>query len=288
MKFIQTILTSLTVILVIFSGCKDSDSPVAPVVEDRTPPDIWWMAPEAGSTLSDTVRLQLRFIDEARVDSVRLVKNGALVETFNPEDSEGMLEYLWNTLSDSDGVHIWEARAWDDSGNMGQSLSLLVRVNNNEDPPPEDHTPPVIAWRFPEPGAEVSGTIALRFDALDNVGIDSLRIYRNGYSAPDLLLPGEEGAAYSLAWDTESDSDGVYSLEVRAWDDSGNLGSSLALLVRVRNSEEPRSGEDSTPPVIAWLSPMPGDTLAGAVNLRFQVIDDSALESVQVLLNGQL
>ena len=55
-----------------------------PPPEDRLPPDVWWTAPDPGSTLVDTVRLRLGIFDECEVDSVLLLKNGAAVATIIP------------------------------------------------------------------------------------------------------------------------------------------------------------------------------------------------------------
>jgi hypothetical protein len=123
---IRNILLGIVALFLLILGCNDSDSPVASAVEDRTPPIIWWTAPEAGATVMDTVLLRLEYIDEVEVDSVILVKDGAIIATYQLQNANGQVDYMWNTLSDSDGVHIWEARAWDDSGNMVQSLSLLA------------------------------------------------------------------------------------------------------------------------------------------------------------------
>ena len=395
--------------------------------EDHTPPDLWWTAPVPGSTLSGETVLQIKFYDESGVDSVRLLKNGAVVTTLfcageqdgqdgqdlacrhtpscdsNSNDLSGRrgrlpahsldgdsLTYLWDTSADPDGVYVWEARAFDAAGNMGLSPSLLVKVRNSQDPPPDDRMPPVMSWISPQPNSEIAGSTELLFQVLDNVGVDSVRIYLNGsspvefkldghdeidyalnwdtavdpdgvyvlelrawdtssnmgsgtalvvhvlnnptepadqiepdvyWTAPDAgstlqdtvslqfrvldegvidyirlykngstsdeyRIPGNETGEYDFLWDTRTDSDGVYVWEARAWDEAGNMGFSTALLVRVWNNEEP-PWDDRTPPVITWLSPDPGDTLLGAVHLRFQVMDNSPLDSVQVFLNGQ-
>jgi len=271
-------------------GCNDLDRLVAPGVEDKDPPSVWWSAPKAGATLADTVTISLQFFDDSKIDTIKIFKDGGVVKHIIPQDynggTDGTVEFKWNTNLDSDGVHIWEARAWDVTGKIGQSLSLLVRVNNNEEPPSEDKTPPVIVWKAPEQGAVLTGTIGLSFDALDNVGIDSFRIFRNGITAPELLFRSQDNTSFTIPWITKNDLDGNYTIFVRAWDESGNMGRSLSLLVRVRNGVE--LPPDVTPPVIAWLSPTPMDTLASGVQLRFDVMDVSRLDSVHVLLNGQI
>jgi len=216
-----------------------------PPPEDRLPPDVWWTAPDGGSTLSGTVNLQVRFYDESSVDSVRLLKNGAAVATYIPPyDSRGgefEAEYLWNTLPDSDGVYIWEARAWDASGNVGVSPSLLIRVRNEEEPPPLDLTPPVVTWLSPEPGSTVEGLVELRFQVMDDVGLDSVKVYLNGQEWQNLVNV-EEFLDANIIWITSDYPDGNYIVEVRAWDSSGNTGSApgVTLLVLNHPPREPR------------------------------------------------
>jgi len=212
-----------------------------PPPEDHTPPDVWWVAPEAGSTLQDTVRLQVRVFDESGVDSARLLKDGVPIIYLPPAPrggTEGGVEYLWDTRLGSDGVHIWEARAWDSVGNMGISPALLVRVKNNPDPPPEDHTPPVVVWRSPEPGSEVEGTVELRFQVMDDAGLDTVEIYLNGRIFQKLICMGNffDGR---VTWVTNEMDDGNYIVQVRASDGSGNVGYSPVIYLTVQN-DRPR------------------------------------------------
>ena len=133
-------------------------------------------------------------------------------------------------------MHIWEARAWDDSGNMVQSLSLLVRVANQPDPPSEDRTPPVIEWISPNNNDELSNIIELQILAHDNDRVDSVAVYLNGHS-PESWHSGEQhDSLYYFDWDTEAYDDGQYLLEARAWEEVGNLSLSPTLLVTVRNT----------------------------------------------------
>ena len=250
-----------------------------PGSEDRTPPEIWWESPSAGSTLSGSVVMLLRFTDASGVDSIRLTRNGAAaVAQSTTADS---LAFTWDTASDSDGVHVWEARGWDGAGNMGSSPALLVRVQNHQ-PPREDRSPPVAAWVAPESGSELAGIVNLRFQILDDVGVDSVRVFKNGRSPVGFYLPGHAYLEYELNWNTSTDPDGIYLLEVRAWDASGNLGVSPGLVVTVANHPP----QDRTPPDVWWIYPDAGATLQDTVILRLRVFDESGVDSVHLYLNG--
>ena len=289
--------------------------------EDHTPPDLWWAAPVPGSTLSGETTLQIKFYDESGVDSVRLLKNGAVVTTLfctteqdeqdgqdltcchtpscdsNSNDLSGRrgrlpahsldgdsLTFLWDTSADPDGVYVWEARAFDAAGNMGLSPSLLVKVRNSQDPPPDDRTPPVMSWVSPLPNSEITGSTELLFQVLDNVGVDSVRIYLNGSSPVEFKLDGHDEIYYALDWETTADPDGVYVLELRAWDTSGNMGSGTSLVVNVLNN--PTEPTDQIEPDVYWTAPNAGSTLQDTVRLQFRVLDEGVIDYIRLYKNG--
>jgi hypothetical protein len=228
-----------------------------PPPEDNTPPDVWWLAPEAGSTLTDTVTIQISFFDESGVDSIVLLKDGGLAVSLPPAPrggTEGGAEYLWDTRQDSDGVHLLEARAWDAVGNTGVSACLLVRVQNHETPP-EDHTPPVIVWRSPTPGDTLQGRIELRFDVMDDVGVDSVRLIVNGRSPAAFILLAQQEVSFSFEWNSNNFEDGAYLIEIRAWDASGNIGFGSPISFRIWNDR----------PRVLWV-PDDYETIQGAIN----------------------
>jgi hypothetical protein len=208
---------------------------IDPPPDDRLAPYVHWTAPEGGSTLKNMGVLKVVFFDENGVDSVNLLKNGAVVLAYKTLIDS--LVYLWDTRADSDDVYIWEARAWDEAGNMGVSPALLLRVKNNEEPPPEDRTPPVVSWVSPEPGTEVDGDVNLQFDALDNIGIDNIKVYINGAMPSGFTLSGQDDESrYTVSWHTDDYADGVYDIEVRAFDVAGNVGSAPAVSFTVLNN----------------------------------------------------
>jgi hypothetical protein len=169
------------------------------------------------------------------------------------------ITFTWNTLDYEDGVYILEVRAWDTSGNLGTSPSLMVNVKNNEEPPPEDRTPPVVSWVSPEPGTEVDGVVELQFDALDNIGIDNIKVYVNGALPSGFTLSGQDNEArYSVLWHTQDYVDGVYGIEVRALDAAGNIGSAPAVSFTVLN-HPPRE------PRVIWV-PDDYETIQCAIN----------------------
>jgi len=207
-----------------------------PPSEDRTPPDLWWLSPEGGATLKDTAQLQLAWFDESGVDSVALYLNGGqrAVIPAPAGIQTSQVEYFWDTINDSDGVHLWEARAWDAYGNTGVSAGLLVRVQNHETPS-EDHTPPVITWLSPEPGDTLQGTVDLHFQLMDDVCLDSAKVYLNGRILQNFIY-SEKFYYENVIWITSAYDDGNYIVQVKAWDGSLNVSLSEVVWFRVWNN----------------------------------------------------
>ena len=127
--------------------------------------------------------------------------------------------------------------------------------------PDEDRTPPVLEWLIPESGCQVCSVVEISFIVRDENVIDSLRIFRNGSSPINWFFDTVDDSTLTLSWDTEEVDDGMYILEIRAWDSSGNLGISPSLLVTVRNTPEPE-------PVVIRV-PDDFETIQDAVDASF-------------------
>ncbi|NQU05680.1 MAG: hypothetical protein HQ568_06270 [Calditrichaeota bacterium] len=278
--------TAVLIAALLFVNCTEDSTPTSPSI-DYIAPYVEWITPSGSEELSGTVVLSFSVYDENGIDSVKLYINGGWYEVFGglyyypPSWSDTTVSIEWNTLDVEDGVCLLEIRVWDDSGNLGISPSLMVKVRNDVDPPPEDHTPPVVVWVSPEASSIVSGDVTLRFDAMDNTGIDSLKLYVNGACPEGYTLQGRQDVEYSIIWNTEDIEDGIYNLTVIAWDSSGNQGSCPSLALNVNNRTE-----DRIAPYVWWIAPEPGSTLNGLVNLRIGFYDENNVDSLNLLKNG--
>jgi|WetSurMetagenome_2_1015567.scaffolds.fasta_scaffold52635_2 uncharacterized protein YkwD len=84
---------------------------------------------------------------------------------------------------------------------------------------PPDTTPPTVTILQPDPAVEVRGTVTVAVDVVDNRGVAHVDLYANGsFVASDTASP------YAIAWDSSTVPNGVCTLEVRAYDPSGNKG----------------------------------------------------------------
>jgi subtilisin family serine protease len=93
-----------------------------------------------------------------------------------------------------------------------------------------DTTAPTTSVTTPSAGATVSGTVTVSASASDNAGVSKVEFY-----AGSTLLGTDTSAPYSLSWDTTLVPNGGYVLTSKAYDTSGNTGTSAAVSVTVSN-----------------------------------------------------
>ncbi|MGH3071985.1 MAG: S8 family serine peptidase [Gaiellaceae bacterium] len=93
-----------------------------------------------------------------------------------------------------------------------------------------DTTPPTTSITSPANGATVSGTVTVSANASDNVGVSRVELFVDGsLSSSDTTSP------YSFSWNTTTAANGGHSLQTRAYDAAGNVGSSSTVNVTVSN-----------------------------------------------------
>lgn len=93
-----------------------------------------------------------------------------------------------------------------------------------------DNTAPTAALTSPAAGDTVVGTVTLTADASDNVGVTRVSFFVNG-----AFLAMDSTAPYSVTWDSTQGGNGANTIMAKAYDASGNVGSSGAVTVSVNN-----------------------------------------------------
>src|SRR4029079_12585106 len=99
-------------------------------------------------------------------------------------------EMNWDSTTASNGVHVLTAVARDAAGNQG-SAAVNVTVAN-------DVAAPTLSMVSPGSGATVSGTIAFRVNASDNVGVAGVQAAVDGVN----LGAERTGAPYEWTWNS--------------------------------------------------------------------------------------
>ncbi len=116
------------------------------------------------------------------------------------------------------------------SAGTGSPNRLLYSVFGAA-PTPGDTTPPTTSISSPANGATVSGTVTVSASASDNVGVSRVELFVDGS-----LHSTDTTSPYSFSWNTTAVSDGNHSLQTRAYDAAGNVGSSSTVSVTVSNT----------------------------------------------------
>lgn len=210
-------------------GNVSTTSPVSvTVVIDTGLPSTSITAPAAGALVRGTVTVQASAADANGIAKVEFRLDGALVAT----DTTPPYSFAWNTASAAAGGHSLAARAYDTSGNAGNSSAVTVTVDN---------TAPNQYIDIPGGGATVSGAAvqivgwatdanrvaALAFQ-LDGAALALNAPYTYGLNRPDVCsaVPTGDANCPNVGWRAYFDStrfaDGGHTLTVTATDSAGN------------------------------------------------------------------
>jgi hypothetical protein len=136
----------------------------------------------------------------------------------------------------------------------------------------DDVTAPVATVTSPTEGASVEGEVLLTADASDDYSVRRVEFF-----AGSTLLGTDTTAPFSFSWYTSpwSEPNGAYVLTARAYDTSGNVGTSAPVTLLLNN--------DVTPPTVTVTSPMADSVLQGQglVTLSADALDDRVVERVE-------
>ena len=233
---------------------------------DTTAPAVSLTAPAAGSTLSGARTVSANATDDVGVAGVQFKLDGA---NLGAEDTTAPYSISWDTTLTPNGSHSLTATARDAAGNTTTSTSVAVTVTN------VDTTPPVVALTAPAAGANLTGTLTVSASASDNVGVVGVRFKLDGANlgAEDTTTP------YSIAWDTNTTTDGPHTLSAVARDAAGNTTTSAPVSVTVANA-------DVTPPTVSVTAPSAGAVLAFTVTVTATASDNVGVVGVLFQVDG--
>jgi peptidoglycan/xylan/chitin deacetylase (PgdA/CDA1 family) len=235
------------------------------VRNDTTAPTVAVTAPAADATVSgSSVPISATASDASGVTQVELLVGATVVGT----DTTAPYSIAWDSTTVPDGSASITARATDPNGNVGTSSAVSVTVRN-------DTTAPTVAVTAPAAGATVSGTsVALDATASDGTGVTQVE-----FLIGSTVVGRDTTAPYSITWDSTSVADGNVSITARATDPNGNVGTSSAVTVTVRN--------DLTPPTVAIMAPTGGSTVSGtSVPISATASDGTAVTQVEFLVGS--
>jgi len=191
------------------------------VVKDVTPPVISYSSPLQGSSVSGMLTASCNVSDDVGVDKVEFYVDGVMMAAGNATP----YHYQWDTTRVSNGSYTLTANAYDAAGNIGQSSTVSVTVNN----PVPDTLPPTVN-SFTMPATATSLTVAISsFAATDNIGITGYLVRESA------AAPVADTAGWSSAAPTSYTFTGAGSKTVYAWvkDAAGNVSARRSAAVTI-------------------------------------------------------
>ncbi len=197
-------------------------------VADTTLPTVSLTAPANNATISGSSMLTATASDNVGVTKVEFYQGTTLLG----EDTTSPYSYTWNLGAVADGSYTLSAKAYDAAGNIGISGNVTVTVNAAA---PADTTLPVVSFTAPTNAQTVSGSsVNLAATASDNSGtVTKVEFYQG-----TTLLGEDTTSPYSYTWNTTSLTNGSYTLNAKAYDAAGNIGTA-SVTVTVDNSSTP-------------------------------------------------
>ncbi|HYV45080.1 MAG TPA: Ig-like domain-containing protein [Myxococcaceae bacterium] len=234
------------------------------VDNDTTPPSVSITSPASGSALTGTATLAADASDDRGVAQVSFYDGSTLLST----DTAAPFSYAWNTNLAAAGMHTLTARAQDATGNTTTSSPVTVYVG-------VDTTPPSVSLTSPAANAVVAGVVAVAITAGDLNGVPRVELYVDG-----TLVGSDTTSPFSIAWDSNTASNGSHALSARAYDPFGNVGTSVSIPITVSN--------DHAPPTVGITSPAGGATVSSTVTITAAASDDVAVSKVELYVDGAL
>jgi Tol biopolymer transport system component len=187
-------------------------------------------SPAHGDTLAGVVTLTAvaSSLDRQGIAGVRFRVDDTWL---GPEDAASPFRAVWNTAEFANGERSVVAIARTRTGDSTSSSAVrVVLANPGNDPP--DLEPPAISILTPVAGDTISGTVSVRADASDGVGVDRVRFFVDG----KLLGADDAAEPWERAWNSLTWPNGAHVLTAVAQDLSGNTAASEPVGVVVRNS----------------------------------------------------
>ncbi len=238
---------------------------------DTTPPTV--SASETGS--SGTISFAATASDANGVSKVEFYVDGALQAT----DTASPWAATLDSTTLANGTHSLTAKAYDPSGNVGTSAAVSFSVSNAA----ADTTPPTVSAS--ETGS--SGTITFAATASDANGVSKVEFYVDG-----ALKATDTASPWSATLDSTTLANGTHSLTAKAYDPSGNVGSSSAVSFSVSNSsgttytEAESNGSVSAANAVARSYTGISGTMGNTTDKDYFALSLSANETLQIGMTG--
>jgi len=116
--------------------------------------------------------------------------------------------------------------------------------------------------------------VPVSVSATDNVGVARVDLLVNG-----TLYASDTTAPYGFSWDTATLPDGSATLQAKAYDAAGNLGTSSSVSVTVANN--------TVPPTVTISNPAGGAVVSGSVAISVSATDTDKVSQISLTIDGK-
>jgi len=240
---------------------------------DTSAPTVAISAPTSNATVSGIVTVAATATDNVAVSKVEFYDNDVAFAVVNTAPHRVSLD----TTKLANGSHSFKSRAYDTTGNVGQSSAVAVTVNNQTQT--QDVTAPTVSITSPASNATVSGNLTISASATDNVGIAKVEFYVNG-----ALHNTDTSAPFSYGGATTSANNGTYTLYAKAYDAAGNVKQSSTVNFTINNA----SAADTTAPTAAIQAPTSSYVYGTSVAVKAGASDNVAVKKTEIYIDGVL
>ena len=184
--------------------------------DDNTPPSVNIQSPAGGGSIAGVVNVQAIAGDNVGLTSVTFSVDGAVLGT----TVGSPCSFPWDTRAAADGTHVVSVTATDAAGNIASS-TISVMISNAP-----GMIPPVVSIISPADGSAISGNVSVDVNATDDVAIHHVELYVDG-----VLTDSSRRAPFTLRWNSRKAVAGTHSLQCKAYDTQGNVGTSPIITV---------------------------------------------------------
>jgi len=249
-----TLFIVLTLFVTGLNGCQGCPG------RDTTKPNVTITSPSNNSTVSGTVTIQATADDNVGVVKVDFYIDGDKAG----EDTSSPYEYSWDTDSlQYNSQHTIQAKAYDNAGNVGESLVITVTIG--------DPNAPQVVITNPADGSTVSGTVLIQAQVTERSkknkspsGIQRVDFYIDGDKAGE-----DTSSPYEYSWDTDSlQYNSQHTIQAKAYDNAGNVGESPVITVTIGDIQAPQ---------VTITNPQNGDIVSGIVTIQVSVVEKNLL-----------
>lgn len=220
---------------------------------------------------------RVRLLDSSL--NVLAESNPATIANANVQYTGATNSVYYLEISPSGYLDVSQPGGYTATASMGQyNVTGSYPVNTTT----ADVTSPTVDIVAPISGSVVSGIVPIESSASDNVGVIRVEFYRGS-----VFLGEDTTAPYSFSWNTTTMLNEQVTLNAKAYDAAGNIGSSNNVTVTVNNTTA-----DTIAPVASIISPVYGAVISPkttGVSIKGSATDNSGvIARNEILINGNI